>query len=91
MIYFSAEHMPRWRNGRRGGLKIRFSVREWGFESLPGHHFFLPYPSLVGPFVGPFVGPLVVQCANIRESSCAFESFLNGCFRNKISDMSELL
>ena len=36
--------MPRWRNGRRGGLKIRFSVREWGFESLPGHHFFLPYP-----------------------------------------------
>ena len=34
--------MPRWRNGRRGGLKIRFSVREWGFESLPGHQFFSP-------------------------------------------------
>ncbi len=28
-------------------LKIRFSVREWGFESLPGHHFFLPYPVLL--------------------------------------------
>ena len=31
--------MPRWRNGRRGGLKIRYLPEVCGFESLPRHHF----------------------------------------------------
>ena|GEM_PF-6728277 len=31
------EGEPRWRNGRRGGLKIRFLEKECGFESLPRH------------------------------------------------------
>ena len=35
----TAYFLPRWRNGRRGGLKIRFPLREWGFESLPGHQY----------------------------------------------------
>jgi len=25
-------------------LKFPSLYREWGFESLPGHHYFLPYP-----------------------------------------------
>src|SRR3954470_20533988 len=29
--------VPRWWNGRRGGLKIRCR-KAWGFKSLPGHH-----------------------------------------------------
>ena len=30
-------HVPRWRNGRRGGLKIRYLPEVCGFESLPRH------------------------------------------------------
>lgn len=28
-------YKPRWRNGRRGGLKIRCPLKACGFESLP--------------------------------------------------------
>src|SRR5579872_4453671 len=35
--------VPRWWNGRRGGLKIRCR-KAWGFKSLPGHHWFAPEP-----------------------------------------------
>jgi hypothetical protein len=36
-VRFTIKAVPRWRNGRRGGLKIRFLQRECGFESLPRH------------------------------------------------------
>ena len=31
------DSVPGWRNGRRGGFKIRFPSKEWGFKSPPRH------------------------------------------------------
>ena len=35
---FHFNTVPRWRNGRRGGLKIRYLLEVCGFDPLPRHH-----------------------------------------------------
>ena len=36
---FHFNPVPRWRNGRRGGLKIRYLLEVCGFDPLPRHQF----------------------------------------------------